>query len=137
SGSTDKFFLELQSSALKTVDTMTRRLRLGPLSRSPHAQRRPGGAAMSGLPQTWQGNPHLKAVVRHGKANPNNERRFEDLLRRERRATHGKPIAAFSSLPECELALAAIEASDGALFGTSDNAKGGSGAEEATGIVAD
>jgi hypothetical protein len=84
-GSTDKFWIELQMSALKTVDVMTRKLRLGALSRAPHNQRKNGGTAQSGLPLPWEGynNPSLHAVPDTG-----DERRFSDLRQRmgDRRA---------------------------------------------------
>jgi hypothetical protein len=61
-GSTDKFWLELQASGLKLIDTMTRKLRLGALSRAPHNQRGPRGTAEAGLPLPWEGNPRLRAT---------------------------------------------------------------------------
>jgi hypothetical protein len=44
------------------VNTMAVRLRLGPLSRSPHNQRGPKGTAETGLPLPWQNYSHLHAV---------------------------------------------------------------------------
>jgi hypothetical protein len=41
---------------------MAVRLRLGPLSRSPHNQRGPKGTAETGLPLPWQNYSHLHAV---------------------------------------------------------------------------
>jgi hypothetical protein len=63
SGSTNRFLLELQASGLKLVDTMTRKLRLGALSRAPHNQRGPkNGTTEVALPLPWQNNPRLYAV---------------------------------------------------------------------------
>ena len=83
SGSNDRFWIELQTSALKTVNTMAVRLRLGPLSRSPHNQRKPQGTAQSGLPLPWEGNRMLRGVARDD-SDGKGERRFSDLLAQTR-----------------------------------------------------
>jgi len=102
-GSTDKFWLELQASGLKTVDLMTRKLRLGALSRAPHNQRGPTGTTRSGLPVTWHGNQHLKAV-RHGAVNERGERNFADLLRgRDRGRPRVASLAASESADQIQI----------------------------------
>jgi len=111
SGSNDRFWIELQTSALKTVNTMAVRLRLGPLSRSPHNQCKPQGTAQSGLPLPWEGNRMLRGVARDD-SDGKGERRFSDLLAQ----TRGRRGADRAS-PRRDIAtLAATEAADIAAF---------------------
>src|SRR5262245_7778869 len=59
SGSTDRFWIELQTSAFKTVNTMAIRLCIGAKARAPSNQRKPGGYGAVGI---------AGAVARHAPA---------------------------------------------------------------------
>jgi hypothetical protein len=74
SGSTDKFWLELQAAGLKAVNTMAVRLRIGAKARAPSNQRKPG-SAQSALPPPWgDRGPHLYAVGDDDLRSPTGER---------------------------------------------------------------
>lgn len=97
SGSTDKFWLELQASGLKAIDLMTRKLRLGALSRAPHNQRGRHGTTELGLPLPSQNNARLRAVPNGDDCRDHNGERDFARLRERVNGAYGR----FSS-PEPE-----------------------------------
>jgi hypothetical protein len=113
SGSTDRFWLDLQNSGLKVVDVLTRKLRLGALSRAPHNQRTPGGTALSAtstLPLPRASNPSLRMVP---DTDGSSERSFAALREVRDRQRGAISLEFGTGALEAIVTLTAFEASDG------------------------
>lgn len=100
SGSIDRFWLELQSAGLKTVNAIAIRLRISVKARALSNQRKPGSARSSLSPPWGDREPHLYAVGDDDLRSPTGERDFARLRERVNGA-HGKSaVSADFSSPE-------------------------------------